>query len=88
MIALPALWVGILYDASAREAAAELTRRWKFSDLLQFQAEVARHALRAKGPGGSPPSSSRATCSGSPERAQGRQKLSGLDEIQDPRSRR
>src|SRR5438874_11978978 len=44
MIALPALWVGILYDAQAREAAAGLTRRWKFSDLRQFQAEVARHA--------------------------------------------
>jgi glutamate--cysteine ligase len=52
MIALPALWVGILYDRGAREAAAELTRRWKFSELLEFQAEVARHALQAKGPGG------------------------------------
>jgi len=52
MIALPALWVGILYDRGAREAAAELTRRWKFADLLRFQADVARHALRAKGPGG------------------------------------
>jgi glutamate--cysteine ligase len=52
MIALPALWVGILYDRAARDAAAELTRRWKFSDLLQFQADVAHHALQAKGPGG------------------------------------
>ncbi len=52
MISLPALWVGILYDAGAREAAAELTRRWRFADLLQFQSDVARHALQAKGPGG------------------------------------
>jgi glutamate--cysteine ligase len=52
MMALPALWVGILYDRGAREAAAELTRRWKFADLLRFQADVARDALRAKGPGG------------------------------------
>ena len=52
MIALPALWVGILYDRAAREAAAELTRRWTFADLLQFQADVARQALGAKGPGG------------------------------------
>ena len=52
MIALPALWVGILYDASAREAAYALTRGWKFSELLQFQADVARSALRAQGPGG------------------------------------
>jgi len=52
MIALPALWVGILYDRNAREAAAELTRAWTFSELLQFQADVARVALRAKGPAG------------------------------------
>jgi len=52
MLALPALWVGILYDRAAREAAAELTRRWTFSDLLRFQADVARQALGAKGPGG------------------------------------
>jgi glutamate--cysteine ligase len=52
MIALPALWTGILYDRGAREAATELTRRWKFPDLLQFQADVARQALGAKGPGG------------------------------------
>src|SRR3954462_4087362 len=42
MMSLPALWVGILYDPAAREAAAELTRRWRFSDLLEFQADVAR----------------------------------------------
>ena len=52
MMALPALWVGILYDAAAREAAAALTRRWKFTELLQFQGEVAKAALGAKGPGG------------------------------------
>lgn len=52
MMSLPALWVGILYDEGARKAAAELTQRWKFSELLQFQADVARTALRAQGPGG------------------------------------
>jgi len=52
MLALPALWVGILYDAGAREAAFGLTRRWTFPELLQFQADVARVALRARGPGG------------------------------------
>ena len=52
MIALPALWVGILYDRTAREEAFALTRGWKFSELLQFQADVARLALRAQGPGG------------------------------------
>ena len=52
MIALPALWVGILYDKGAREAAAELTRGWKFSELVDFQGKVARSALRATGPDG------------------------------------
>ncbi len=52
MVALPALWVGILYDEAARQAAFELTRGWKFSELLQFQADVARSALRARGPSG------------------------------------
>ena len=52
MLALPVLWVGILYDPGAREAATALTAGWKFSELLQFQADVARRALRARGPGG------------------------------------
>jgi glutamate--cysteine ligase len=52
MIALPALWVGLLYDPAAREEASRLTRGWRFSELLQFQMDVARTALRARGPGG------------------------------------
>ncbi len=81
MIALPALWVGILYDSSAREAAAELTRRWKFSDLLQFQAEVAHHALRAKGPGGvTALELARDLLRIARSGLKGWQKLSGLDE--------
>jgi len=81
MIALPALWVGILYDSQAREAAAELTRRWKFSDLLQFQAEVARLALRAKGPGGvTALELARDLLRIARSGLKGWQKLSGLDE--------
>ena len=52
LFSLPALWVGILYDKGAREAATELTRHWSFAELLQFQGDVARSALGAKGPGG------------------------------------
>ena len=52
MIALPALWVGLLYDREARRAAFELTRRWTFPQLLDFQGQVCRTALRAKGPDG------------------------------------
>lgn len=52
MLALPAIWVGLLYDASARRAAWELTQQWSFAELVDFQGEVARSALRARGPGG------------------------------------
>lgn len=52
MIALPALWVGLLYSREARRAAAKLTEKWKFSELVEFQGQVARTALRARGPGG------------------------------------
>ena len=52
LYALPALWVGLLYDRGAREAAQELTRRWSFAELVEFQGAVAREALAARGPGG------------------------------------
>ena len=48
MMAHTALWVGVLYDAQARAAAWELTRRWPFAELLAFQADVARSALGAR----------------------------------------
>jgi len=48
--ALSALWVGLLYDVQARGAAWELTRKWSFGDLVEFQGEVARKALAARGP--------------------------------------
>ena len=44
--------MGLLYDRGARNAAWELTRKWTFPQLLDFQGEVARHALGARGPGG------------------------------------
>ena len=81
MIALPALWVGILYDKGAREAAAALTSGWKFSELLQFQADVARVALRARGPGGaSALELGRDLLRIAQEGLKGWQKTSGLDE--------
>ncbi|MFN2549334.1 MAG: glutamate--cysteine ligase [Myxococcales bacterium] len=52
MVALPALWVGLLYDRDARLAAYELTRKWTFPQLLDFQGQVCRTALRARGPDG------------------------------------
>ena len=52
LLALPALWMGVLYDAQARAAAAELVRGWSFTELVAFQGEVARSALAARGPRG------------------------------------
>src|SRR5205807_7324477 len=49
LMALPALWKGLLYHRQARTAAFELTRAWSFARLLDFQAAVARQALRAPG---------------------------------------
>lgn len=52
MMALAAVWVGLLYDKDARSAAAKLTQHWSFRQLVDFQGEVAKHGLRAKGPNG------------------------------------
>jgi glutamate--cysteine ligase len=52
LLALPALWMGLLYDPGASEAAAALTGRWTFAELLEFQAQVAQKALAARGPDG------------------------------------
>ena len=52
LMALPAIWVGLLYDADARAGAWALTQGWSFAERLDFQASVARVALRAEGPGG------------------------------------
>jgi glutamate--cysteine ligase len=49
---LAAIWVGLLYDRTARAAAWDLTRSWSFAQRLDYQGEVARHALGAKAPGG------------------------------------
>ena len=52
LMALPALWVGLLYDEEARQGAIALTERWTFAERLEFQAAVVKSALSAKGPGG------------------------------------
>ena len=52
LMALPAIWVGLLYDAQARRAALDLVDGWKFEELVEFQGEVARTALQARSPRG------------------------------------
>ena len=38
--ALPAYWVGLLYDAEALDAAENLTRDWSFEEVSRLRAEV------------------------------------------------
>ena len=81
MLSLPALWVGLLYDRDARRAAAQLTEKWTFSQLVDFQGEVARHALSARGPGGvSALDLARQLLPIARKGLEGWQKLSGFDE--------
>ena len=49
--ALPALWKGILYDASALDAAWDLVRRWSYDERLRHREDAARLALDAPVPG-------------------------------------
>ena len=50
--ALPALWVGLLYDDGALAAALDLIARWTIEDHARLRAEVPRLALGATAPGG------------------------------------
>ena len=52
LMALPALWMGLLYDREARRGAIALTEGWSFAELLELQAQVARRALAAPLPQG------------------------------------
>lgn len=46
-LALPALWTALLYDVEARRAARALVTA-RFEELLAFQQDVARRALKAE----------------------------------------
>jgi len=50
LCALPALWVGLLYDKGALAEAAELIKDWTLADHAYLRAEVPRTALKAKFP--------------------------------------
>jgi glutamate--cysteine ligase len=45
LCALPAFWVGLLYDTEAREAAWDLVRDWTADEREQMRAAVPRSAL-------------------------------------------
>jgi len=46
--ALPAFWVGLLYDDAALDAAEDLTRSWTYEDTIAMRDAVPAQALAAK----------------------------------------
>lgn len=46
--ALPAFWVGLLYDEGALSAAEELTAGWSYEDVLALRNAVPAKALKAE----------------------------------------
>jgi glutamate--cysteine ligase len=50
--ALPALWVGLLYDDTSLDAAWDLVKGWSIEEHEQLRRDVPRLALKAPAPGG------------------------------------
>ena len=50
--ALPAFWVGLLYDETALDAAWELVRHWSMDERERLRSEVPRLGLATPLPGG------------------------------------
>ncbi len=48
LCALPAFWVGLLYDQECLDACLELTRDWTLSERQALRDDVARIGLKAK----------------------------------------
>ncbi|HEX5262288.1 MAG TPA: glutamate-cysteine ligase family protein, partial [Phenylobacterium sp.] len=48
LCALPALWIGVLYDDAALAAAWDLCKTWKIEDHEALRADVARRGLKAE----------------------------------------
>ncbi len=53
MVALPAFWVGLLYDESALQAADDLVRRYDVKEFIALRAAVPRTAMHTPWQGGS-----------------------------------
>lgn len=47
LCALPALWVGLLYDQSSLDAAYDMVAKWPVADMVTFAHDVPRLGLRA-----------------------------------------
>lgn len=46
LCALPAFWVGLLYDGTALDAAWDLVKDWSITDHEQLRRDVPKHALK------------------------------------------
>jgi glutamate--cysteine ligase len=49
---LPALWVGLLYDQTALDAAWDLVSGWTIEEMEAMRAAAPRHGLQTPCPGG------------------------------------
>lgn len=54
LCALPALWVGILYDSASLDAAWDLVKNWTAADRMAMYLAVPQEGLDAPAPAGSP----------------------------------
>ncbi len=52
LCALPALWVGLLYDSVALDAAEQLVKGWTIEEMLALRDDVPRLALKSPFRGG------------------------------------
>jgi glutamate--cysteine ligase len=48
MLALPAFWVGLLYDDGVLDQVGQLIRSWKIEDLVRLRADVPRGGMQAR----------------------------------------
>ncbi|MCX8134958.1 MAG: glutamate--cysteine ligase [Roseococcus sp.] len=48
LLALPAFWVGLLYDDAAQKAARALTRGWSLAEIRQLRLDAPREGLAAR----------------------------------------
>ncbi len=48
LCALPAFWVGLLYDTEAQDAAQQLIKNWTPDDVAQMRADVPKMGLMAE----------------------------------------
>jgi len=48
LCALPAMWVGLMYDQTCLDAAWDLAKHWTHEQREELRAEVPRHGLNAR----------------------------------------